>query len=202
MVRWDEIVEQCGNYKAGFVAIFRRYEGQPTDETDKQGRAVKVTAKSFADHMGIPDTTFRRWLASVVTNPVTTEAQRATGAAGRAVRKLAETDPGAVVDAILSAGIGASDQVFHEHKLRRAGVDTSRAGRKAAEAEAHQRAAPFRHALASAAAPLCAAAIREATEHLRNMIAEGALNDETMADISAANEEWQITLAEARYSVS
>lgn len=61
-VKWSEIEAECGDYRAGFVSIFKKYEGQLTDEKDKQGRVVKVTAASFSRHMGIPRQTFDRWL--------------------------------------------------------------------------------------------------------------------------------------------
>jgi hypothetical protein len=64
MISWSEIEAECGDYRAGFVAIFRKYEGQPTDEKDEQGRTVKVTRTAFARHMGIPETTFRGWTKS------------------------------------------------------------------------------------------------------------------------------------------
>lgn len=64
MISWSEIEAECGNYREGFVAVFRKYEGQPTDEKDAQGRTVKVTVKSFSRHAGIPDSTFRGWVRS------------------------------------------------------------------------------------------------------------------------------------------
>jgi hypothetical protein len=62
-VKWVEIKAECGDYRAGFVATFKKYEGQATDEKDKRGRAVIVTAASFARHMGIPRQTFEEWIA-------------------------------------------------------------------------------------------------------------------------------------------
>lgn len=71
MIRWAEIEAECGNYRDGFVNVFRRHEGQATDEKDGQGRTVKVTATSFARHMGIAESTFRGWTrsASVALQP-------------------------------------------------------------------------------------------------------------------------------------
>jgi hypothetical protein len=62
MVTWDQIAAECDGYRAGFVAVFRAYEGMPTDETDAYGRVVKVTVTSFAEHVGIPRQTFQRWI--------------------------------------------------------------------------------------------------------------------------------------------
>lgn len=61
-VKWSEIEAECGDFRAGFVATFRKYKDQPTDERDANGITVKVTQTSFARHMGIPKTTFEQWL--------------------------------------------------------------------------------------------------------------------------------------------
>jgi hypothetical protein len=29
-IKWSEIEAECGDYRAGFVATFRKYEGKPT----------------------------------------------------------------------------------------------------------------------------------------------------------------------------
>jgi hypothetical protein len=62
-VTWSQIEAECGDYREGFVAIYRKYEGMPTDEKDAQGRAVKVTMASFARHMKIPERTFMDWVS-------------------------------------------------------------------------------------------------------------------------------------------
>jgi hypothetical protein len=62
MVTWDQITAECDGYRAGFVAVFRKYEGEPTDEKDGQGRTIKVTAASFARHNGIGERSFQRWV--------------------------------------------------------------------------------------------------------------------------------------------
>lgn len=62
-VRWADVEAECVGYREGFVAVFKRYEGQPTDERDERGRVVKVTAASFARHMGIAKQTFHAWVA-------------------------------------------------------------------------------------------------------------------------------------------
>jgi len=61
-IKWSQIEAECGDYREGFVATFRKYEGQQTDEVDGAGRRVKVTASSFARHVGIDPSTFRRWM--------------------------------------------------------------------------------------------------------------------------------------------
>jgi hypothetical protein len=61
-VRWSQIEAECGDFRDGFVATFRKYEGQDTDERDARGLVVKVTMSSFARHVGIPEQTFLRWV--------------------------------------------------------------------------------------------------------------------------------------------
>ncbi len=77
MVKWQDIEQECGGFREGFVRIFKRYEGQPTDERDGSNRAVRVTQASFARHVGIPEQTFRQWLAlEVGTKQVVTSEDR------------------------------------------------------------------------------------------------------------------------------
>jgi len=205
MVAWCDIIAECGNYKTGFVATFRRYEGEPTDERDARGRVVKVTRTSFAEHMGIPVNTFHRWVQYVtVTESVSQEARQARTAVSHAnvVKNMAKNDPRAFADAVLSAGTSASDQAFHELKLRRAGVDTSRANKKAAEAGAHAIAEPFRKLVASTNVTLCIAALKDATESLEKALTEDVITGEVMAEVEAALEAFQFVLTEARFRVS
>lgn len=80
-IMWSQIEAECGNFREGFVAIFRKYEGQPTDEKDGANRIVKVTIASFAHHMGIPKETFRDWVSRsdgmpVSSRPSGTSAER------------------------------------------------------------------------------------------------------------------------------
>ena len=42
--------------------MFRKYEGMDTDEKDKYGRPVVVTAASFTRKAGINERTFLRWI--------------------------------------------------------------------------------------------------------------------------------------------
>lgn len=61
-VQWSEIKTECGGDRAWFVAVFRKYEGQPTDAKDVHGRVVTVSVASFAQHLGINRVTFARWV--------------------------------------------------------------------------------------------------------------------------------------------
>jgi len=56
--RWNE---EFPDFRTRAVAVFREFEGQETDETDRYGRTVKVTMASFARHFGINKTTFSHW---------------------------------------------------------------------------------------------------------------------------------------------
>jgi hypothetical protein len=58
----DQIVAECDGYRAGFVAVFPKYEGQPTDDLDGQGRPLKVSRVTFARHLGISNVAFGRWV--------------------------------------------------------------------------------------------------------------------------------------------
>jgi len=61
VIRWADIEAECGDFRAGFIAVFRKYEGEETDEREG-GRVVTVSQRSFARHMGISDRTFNDWL--------------------------------------------------------------------------------------------------------------------------------------------
>jgi hypothetical protein len=63
MITWAQIDTelQQGDYRDRAVALFRKYEGQDTDERDRRGCVVKVTAASFARRYGIQPRTFRIW---------------------------------------------------------------------------------------------------------------------------------------------
>jgi hypothetical protein len=204
MISWNDIAAECGNYKSGFVAVFRKYEGQSTDEHDAYGRVVKVTQASFARHIGIDPSTFGRWVKQEMggtLQSISGREERTAASHANVIKNMARKNPAALLDAIESAGVGASDQVFHEHKLRRAGIDTSKAARKAAEAAAHHQTEPIRRAMATADVALCVAALRDATEHLRTAIEAGALDGDAITEIAAAHEDFQIAMAEASLRV-
>jgi hypothetical protein len=101
MIKWGDIIAECGNYRDGFVTIFRRYEGQPTDERDARG-VVKVTAKSFAEHMGIDPRTFTRWVAKHGLDSAS-KPPRSKGDFTRDVTRAARADTDAVVAGIMNA---------------------------------------------------------------------------------------------------
>ena len=77
-VRWADIIAECDNYRDGYVAVFRKYEGQSTDERDASNRIVKVTMTSFAERVRVPRQTFNDWV-KVVTAASATSAVTMVG---------------------------------------------------------------------------------------------------------------------------
>lgn len=83
MIKWEKILGECLPYRQGFlpyrqgfVDVFKKYEGQPTDEKNERGGVVKVTQSSFARHAGIAKMTFNDWVrASNRTDTVPPERQ-------------------------------------------------------------------------------------------------------------------------------
>lgn len=135
MIRWEEIEIEAGNYKDGFVALFKKYEGQETDEKDGQGNTVMVEAKSFARHMGIAPETFRRWLKRDSQSPtvVLSESKEKTKEIEkwhltRAVRQ----DPEAVIKAVAELPAEAQRIILN-------GIQGNRLSQAGATASANRR---------------------------------------------------------------
>jgi hypothetical protein len=96
-VTWAEIEAEAEGAQQGYrerlVEIFRRHEGQTTDEKDAQGRVVKVTIASFARHVGVPVRTFDRWVKDVRQTVTAEQRGQADHAAVRlATSRMASTD--------------------------------------------------------------------------------------------------------------
>lgn len=199
-IPWSLIEAEAGGYKAGFVAIFRKYEGQATDERDGAGRVVKVTVASFARHFGIDRLVFDGWVrrdegrtqSPSRTNEETTK---------RVLRSVTRNNPEAVIQAIMEAPESVSDRIFHEVKLRRDGEDRSPAARKAAEAGTHEALAPMRRAMATTHIELCIQALEEAAEALAEANAEDAVTSEALARIDKAHEKFVLARHEAAFKV-
>ncbi len=202
MIKWEQIETECGDYRSGFVATFRKYEGQPTDETDDRGRIVKVTVASFARHAGIPRITFHDWVRrSKVSIDNTIERQQRQSLVR--ARSMVRQDPTAVVEGIMDAPESVQDRIFDELKMRRAGVDTSPANRKAADAAVDESyGQPIRRALQVMQLPMVVDALREARETLAQIRAKGGLTPEMLEPIAAEHEAFALELAEARFALS
>lgn len=201
-IPWSLIESEVdrGGFRSGFVAVFRKYEGQPTDEKDGANRPVKVTMASFARHFGIEKSVFHRWV------------QKDAGAAGAPSRapavadrykaeSLVRTKPDTVIEAIMSASEGTQDKIFHELKLRRDGEDRSPANRKAAQARVHEAMQPVREAFARTAVELCILGLKDATEQLIEAAAEGTITEEAMGRIDKAHESFVIARHEAAFKM-
>jgi hypothetical protein len=186
VITWSEIESECGNYRAGFVAVFNRHQGQPTDERDARGRTVKVTVASFARHFGFDRQVFARWLKKGIDRPPAPERQ-AQVAKARA-RAVVRNDPAAVVDAIMEAPAETRDEIYHEVKLRRAGEDRSTAHRKATEATVDETTEPIRKSFAAMGILGLAEVIAEWTHDLQQAIDEGA---DLQALLPRIREEWE-----------
>lgn len=196
-IRWSDIEAECGNYRDGFVAVFRKYEGEPTDEKDGQGRTVKVSVESFARHFGFDPKAFRRWVrAGVDARPAPVE--RAQMDVRRA-RSVVRNQPEVVVEAIMEAPEATQDAIYHELKLRRAGEDRTPANRKAATAAVNETLQPVRRGVATIGAALISGWLRDAAEKLEEAAREGALTHEVLADIDAAHEQFQLARAEVDF---
>jgi hypothetical protein len=187
MITWSEIESECGNYRAGFVAVFRRYEGQPTDEKDARGRIVRVSMASFARHLGIDKMTFSRWVRRVVDEPLP-PSDHPDQMTKRRARQVVRNDPAAVVDAIMEAPAETRDEIYHEVKLRRAGEDRSTAHRKATEATVDETTEPIRKSFAAMGILGLAEVIAEWTHDLQQAIDEGA---DLQALLPRIREEWE-----------
>jgi len=119
-IPWSQIEAECGDYRAGFVESFRKYEGQSTDEKDDQGRTVKVTMASFARHAGIPEQTFRRWVSStnLVPLPGDNAAEDAPARAARAATRRLPAAEKAKLAAELLADDDVAEQVIASKQAR------------------------------------------------------------------------------------
>lgn len=107
-ISWSQIEAECGDYRAGFVETFRKYEGRDTDEIGANGQIIRVSVSSFARHLGIAKTTFQNWI-KVVDQEAQPTRSPSRGAAG-AARRFAATLP-ATERAKLAAELLEDDEV-------------------------------------------------------------------------------------------
>jgi transposase-like protein len=152
-ITWSEIEAEAQGFRQGLVALFRKYEGQPTDEKDGNGRTVRVTAAAFARHLGIEDSTFRRWVKAQ---------DRHAGDGGRSaisrtqsqlthdVRRAARQAPQAIVEAVSELPAETQHEIvreLHRKQLERAGADFSESGRKGRQARTAEHFEPLHQSL-------------------------------------------------------
>lgn len=204
-VKWKEIEAEADGYKAGFVSLYQKYEGMPTDKVVR-GKVVMVTERSFADHFGIDPETFRRWV-KVATDAAysTPEAKAARTAASHAsvVKNMARTSARDLASSILKAGPAAADQVYHELRQQRAGVDTTPANRKAAEAKTNEvGAAMIKAAVHNVKCITIAPAIDEMNEDVEEAISTGTVSVEVLEAIEQAAKRLLNTVVAGKVFVS
>jgi len=114
MVTWDRITAECDGYRAGFVAVYRKYQGEPTDEVDGSNRVIKVTAQSFADHSGIAASTFKRWLKAGEEVTTATVATSGPARTGQIARQAVKSDKVSIEDKV-----GMLDDLMSDKKVIR-----------------------------------------------------------------------------------
>jgi hypothetical protein len=119
MISWSQIEAECGNYREGFVATFRKYEGQDTDERDARGLVVKVTVASFARHVGINERTFRLWVGTVKNTAISPEQRTSMNASGarKQARQLPPTEKAKLAAELLDEP-DVADQVVDNPQTR------------------------------------------------------------------------------------
>ncbi len=119
----------------------------------------------------------------------------------RAEAKSALKDPDQAAKVIASLPPQVLEEVYHEARLSRAGVDTSPANRKAAKAKAHAAVAPLKQAVAKTSVALCVAALNEATDDLREALDEDALTGASYRKVEKAYNDFSEVLMEAKFKM-
>lgn len=123
-ISWSQIEAECGDYRAGFVATFRKYEGRDTDEIAGNGQIVKVTVASFARHIGVAETTFRRWLGQHSPSDLEKRSAGGAGMARNLTRSLPATEKAKLAAELLDDENVANDPTVltaqHRASTRRA----------------------------------------------------------------------------------
>jgi transposase-like protein len=207
IINWKTIVAECGGYKAAFVATFRKYEGMPTDETSDGGRTIKVTVRSFAEHNGIAENTFRTWVKRASSTDSVDERQaRTTASHANVAKNMAKKSPSALVDAIELAGPTAVDQVFHDLKQRRAGHGPSKRTNKAdakgkrakSAAVADAAVAPINQSLLQ----IIPAQLEEIAEEVEGAIAKNMMSSQLLESIEEAAQRLLNTVQAGKVFVS
>lgn len=141
MINWTEIdaeVEEFQDgYRSGFVSIFKKYEGQETEERTAQGHVVKVTVVSFGRRYGIAETTFRGWVDADSSTPEESKRNR-PGPNQRAIDQAA-ADAKAKAEAVAADQLAkalAAQEIKAETEAQRRAQESAAAAKRVAEAYA------------------------------------------------------------------
>jgi hypothetical protein len=122
VVTWSQIDEEMdgaiADFRKAYVAIFRKYEGQETDETDGSGRTVKVTAASFAKRFGIAKQTFHDWISREGYPDTGRTSQVSTAPSGAAKPRLGDTAVGTVCKKLTRSAQKMREQAEAHDELR------------------------------------------------------------------------------------
>lgn len=194
MITWDQIETETGDFRAGFVEIFQKYEGQETDEKDEQNRTVKVTMSSFARHAGIAESTFREWARAAAAAVQPRQRDRTREAIGRmsADEKAAlarDLPPAAIAAA--AAEPGNARAIARNDAAREAVEDQAIEHRaRVANPERDRRLAEAPERVRQSMGRALGAETDLATDYLN-----GAAND--LAHATLAKEEWGIKFPDA-----
>lgn len=173
MVTWKQIDGELDGYRVGFVAVFRKYEGQPTDKHDAQGRPMKVSAHTFAAHIKVDTHTFRRWIKNAETGaPLSGRGAGApTGQArtGQVGRQIAKSPSVSVTDKVgMLQDLVSDKRVMKQFREQRAPVVTA-ADAKAAEAVASAVTAPIVSAAGALAIPMWLSQLKAITRGISEL---------------------------------
>ncbi len=177
-ITWDQITAECDGYRAGFVAVFRKYEGQPTDEKDGAGRVVKVTSDAFARHVGIPRSTFQQWVRS---RPTTA---RPTGPArtGQMARQAVKSETVPVEDKVgMLSDLMSDPKVIRAYREQRAPKVTE-ADAKAASAMAKALTDPIARGASKLQVPMWLDQLRT----IREVLSEYEFDEDEVSQLDRA----------------
>lgn len=202
-IRWADIEAECGGYREGFVAIFRKYEGQATDERTAQGHVVKVTRTSFADHMGINPSTFHRWVKAT---DLGVPARSDSEARGRDLRmeeaqRVARHHPEKLVEAIAELPEEHQNEIVRAVRMRQVNpeADHSPAHRKAVEAAVHEQFDPAIRKLGEMVAAGIADLLAEAADELEEAVEKGIDLSDQLPAIAEQVDRLALTVARLQY---
>lgn len=203
MITWKEIEDELAGdlgYRQAFVKIFRKYEGQKTDELTAQNHPVKVTATSFAKHFGIAVQTFADWIKPPtkpeITNTVISEAEANAKAAMDAQIDQAKAEAEAEAKAAKDAAKDLIEEVraANAAKARAAAEAAAKAKPPKTEAEKKAREAeksafvdgltkPINDVVAALGFPCAVGSLGEAYDQLQEAFDRGdPLSADTLKD--------------------